>query len=181
MSSESKIKQAAEFLYEQKGDRQKFGPMPEAFAPLSTDEAYAIQYELHELVATEKGPIAGYKVALTSRAVQEMAGVSEPAFGGIFASTIHESPSSVRGEDYLHLGIECEIAIQLGADLPPREVPYNRDTVAEAVWAMMAAFELLDDRYFDYSQVKTLKRLLLNLDARRKSSESAHLAPYLAS
>jgi len=118
------------------------------------DEAYAVQEALAELLAEAKGPVVGYKIALTSRVVQEMVGMSEPAAGVVFANTVHRSPASVSRDDYVHLGIECEIAVQLGADLPPEGIPYDRESVAEAVESVATAFELIDDRYADYSQAR---------------------------
>jgi 2-keto-4-pentenoate hydratase len=53
----------------------------------------------------------------------------------------------------VRLGVECEIAVQLGRDLPAAQAPYRRDQVADAVAAVMPAFELIDDRQADYIQL----------------------------
>jgi 2-oxo-3-hexenedioate decarboxylase/2-keto-4-pentenoate hydratase len=59
----------------------------------------------------------------------------------------------LRRADYVRLGIECEIAVQLGSDLTAARAPYNRDHVADAIAAVMPAFELVDDREADYAQL----------------------------
>ena len=68
---------------------------------------------------------------------------------------MHASPARVRHADYLHVGVECEIAVRLGRDLPAAGAPYTRAAVAEAVEACMAGMEIVDDRYVDYKSMDT--------------------------
>jgi len=151
MSNQGRIQQAARFVFEERQTRNPFGPIPATFAPRTIDEAYAAQDELHKLLADTYGPLAGYKIALTTRAMQQMVGLNDPVAAGILKKTIHHSPATIPRTEFVHLGIECEIALQLGSDLSPDMAPYNRDRVANAVSAAMAAFELIDDRHADYS------------------------------
>ena len=51
------------------------------------------------------------------------------------------------------MGAECEIATLLDRDLPVSSVPYDRHKVAEAVSALMPAFEIIEDRNADYSNL----------------------------
>ena len=48
------------------------------------------------------------------------------------------------------MGIECEIAVRMGADLPARAGGHTPETVAPAIAAVMPAFELIEDRNADY-------------------------------
>jgi 2-keto-4-pentenoate hydratase len=43
--------------------------------------------------------------------------------------------------------VECEYAFRLGVDLPPRDAPYGREEVAEAVSAVHGCIEVADSRY----------------------------------
>ena len=153
MTGESQVREAARYLWEEHQARKPFGPIPEPYTPNSIDEAYAVQEEFQRLLARTYGPIAGYKIALTTPVMRQMVGVNEPVIGAIFARTIHHSPATVRATDYLRLGVECEIAVRLDADLPAARAPYNRGNVADAVGVVMAAFELVDDRRADYSKL----------------------------
>src|SRR4030095_3197495 len=99
------------------------------------------------------GPVAGYKIALTTPVMQQMVGFHTPIAGAILARIIHSSPVTLRRTDYVRLGVECEIAVQLGKDLPAAQAPYRRDQVGDAVAAVMPAFELIDDRQADYTQL----------------------------
>jgi 2-keto-4-pentenoate hydratase len=161
MSDPGRMQQAARFLCDERQAHRRYGPMPETLAPRTVDEAYAVQAALHTLLAGLLGPVAGYKVGLTTAVMQQRVGLYEPIAGGIFTESIHPSPSTIRSTDYIHLGIEPEIAFQLGADLPAEMAPYSRASVADAVAAAMVAFELFDDRLADLSQRSALALSLI--------------------
>jgi 2-keto-4-pentenoate hydratase len=153
MPDQDRIQQAARLLWAEHRAHNPFGPMPATLAPRTVDEAYAMQAELHSLMTEVRGPVAGYKIALTTPVMQQMVGFHAPIAGAILARTIHASPVTVRRTDYVHLGVECEIAVQLGTDLPAAQAPYRRDQLGDAVAAVIPAFELVDDRQADYTQL----------------------------
>jgi 2-keto-4-pentenoate hydratase len=153
MPDGDRIQQASRFLWEEHRAHKPFEPMPATLAPRTVDEAYAMQDELHSLMIEVHGPLAGYKIALTTPVMQRMVGFHAPIAGAILARTIHSSPITLRRTDYVRLGVECEIAVQLGRDLPAAQASYRRDQVADAVAAVMPAFELIDDRQADYTQL----------------------------
>lgn len=148
--STTRAAKAAQFLLDGKRAHRAFSAIPEEHAPRSVDEAYAAQGAFHVLNAQRNGEIVGYKVALTTKVMQQMVGYEEPIPGAIFASTVHTSPATTACADYTHLGIECEIAVRLGRDLPAAREPYTRATVTDAIDEVMAAFELVDDRNVYY-------------------------------
>jgi 2-keto-4-pentenoate hydratase len=156
MFDDGRIQQAARWLVAEHRARKPFGPMPEALAPRSVDDGYAIQEAFHTLMTATYGPVAGYKVALTAPVMQQMVGFHTPFAGTILTRTIHQSPATVPRTDYVRLGIECEIAVRLGMDLPAARAPFSRSDVTDAAAAVMAAFELVDDRAADYSQLGAL-------------------------
>ena len=57
--------------------------------------------------------------------------------------------------DHWRPGVECEIAVRLGQALPADAAPFDRDAVAAAVEACMAAIEIVDDRYEDFRALDT--------------------------
>ncbi len=153
MSDKTYIQEAARFLFEERQAGNSFAPIPAPYTPHHFDEAYAVQEALQQRLVAVSGPIVGYKIALTTPVMQQMVGVGEPIAGAILAKTIHDSPARVQWSDYVHLGVECEIAVQLSADLPAERAPYSRDSVADVVGTVRAAFELVDDRHADYAQL----------------------------
>ena len=153
VTNESRDQQAAQFLFEAHAARKPYQPIPREFAPRTITEAYDMQDAYHKLITGGRGPIAGYKVALTTTVMQRMVGFDAPWAGAVFASGVHQSPASIRGEEYVHLGAECEVAVLLNRDMPAALAPYDRASAAEAVGALMPAFELVDDRGADYSDL----------------------------
>ncbi len=117
----------------------------------SIEAAYLVQDAFHALLRERGHRLVGYKIALTSKAMQEFCGVDQPLSGVVFEQFVHESPATVRLADHRHLGVEFEVAVRLGADLPPASVPHDRDSVAAAVASCQPAFELVEDRNADYS------------------------------
>jgi 2-keto-4-pentenoate hydratase len=153
MADQDRIRQAARWLWAEHQAGRPFTPIATPLAPRTADEAYAVQAELQELMADVHGPIAGYKIALTTPVMQQMVGFHAPMAGAIMASGIHSSPVTLRRSDYVRLGVECELAVQLSRDLPAAQAPYGRDQVADAVAAIMPAFELVDDRQANYTEL----------------------------
>jgi 2-keto-4-pentenoate hydratase len=60
---------------------------------------------------------------------------------------VHHLDAVFRHADYVRPGVECEIAVRLGDDLEPDAAPFERGAVEAAVESVMAAIEIVDDRY----------------------------------
>jgi len=154
MADDTRISTAARYLFDGAVAGEKLAGLPQEMEPADLSEAYLVQDELQALwQAAGSGPIVGWKVALTSKVMQELVGVGEPCAGAIFASRLHRSPAAVSSADFVNLGVESEIAVRLANDLPADGGPYDRQTVADAVGAVMAGIELVDDRSMDYSRI----------------------------
>ena len=130
--------------------------LPTEFRPDDEAEAYDLQEALHELLACAGfGSVVGHKIGCTTLVMQRFLGINNPCAGGVFDSTIRELEGSFSFDRLLHPGVECEIAIRLKSDLVPDGAPHNRESVATAVGSVMAAIELVDDRWKDYKSVDT--------------------------
>ena len=145
MPVNAKIQQAAQTLSEQFRANKLF-VLEDRLIPSGLDEAYAVQREFQEDISRDQGPIAGYKLAYTTAALQQANGVSDPCLGIMLANNIRQSPATLAAADFVQLGLECEVGVRLGADLPPSGAPYDRTKVAEAVESLTAAFEIIDIR-----------------------------------
>ena len=142
-----RIEKAAAFMHQTHLDGSGHQRIPEAIRPRDLQEAYAAQEAFHRLRTGSESPsLAGYKIAATSKAIQEQVGLREPFLGAILPGMAHHSPHALSLGDYQQLGVECEIAVELGAELLPDGAPFDRDAVAAAVCAVHPAFELLDMR-----------------------------------
>src|SRR2546427_7356116 len=128
------IEAAARASFEMHRTRARYGPLDAALRSAPLEDAYRVQDALHRImVAAGRGDIAGWKIALTSRAMQQMTGVDQPAAGAIFSKVVHASPARVDLAAYHHLGVEFEVAVRLGDDLPASGGPWARAAVAGPV------------------------------------------------
>lgn len=153
-SDPDRVASAARFFYDIHRGRKTLPPTPAEIRDASVDEAYAIQEALQALFVPERGPIVGYKIAITTPVMQKLMAIDQSIAGAIFARMVHRSPATLRHGDYGRVAVECEIAVRLGADLPVRDRPYTRDDVAAAVEACLPAIELIEDHACDaYTEV----------------------------
>ena len=116
-------------------------------AALTAAEAYRIQQALAERQVARGDRIVGYKAALTSKAMQQMAGVDEPLLGTLLASRVRMDGDPISLAGYLKASLEPEVAVLLGRDLPGPGV-----TEVEALGAIagyLPAVELGDYRTGD--------------------------------
>jgi len=157
MSSDGpKIEQAARLLCRARTRRTPFERFPPACVPADEREAYAVQAALHRcLTEAGWGEVVGYKIGCTTPVMQAYLGIPNPCAGGVFASTVQHERGTLAPDQCIRVGVECEIAVALGTDLPPAGAPYDRARVAAAVRACMAAIEVVDDRYVDYRSLDT--------------------------
>ena len=154
--------ESARFFDEAHRTRARYQNLPDAIAPKTFDEAYAAQEALCALWEPRLGPVAGRKIAVTTKVMQELMGIDHPCGGLIFASRIHSSPAKIKKADFINVRIECELAVRLGRDLPKGAKPYTREAVREAVSEIMAAFELIEDRNAEYKACKALSLIADN-------------------
>jgi 2-keto-4-pentenoate hydratase len=130
------IATAARASLEMHRTRTRYRPFDATLRAAPLDDAYRIQDALHRLMAEAgRGEIAGWKIALTSKAMQQMTGVDQPAAGAIFSKLVHASPARVDVAAYHHLGVEFEVAVRMADDLPASGGPWTRASVAGRVAA----------------------------------------------
>jgi 2-oxo-3-hexenedioate decarboxylase/2-keto-4-pentenoate hydratase len=153
---------AARYLDEAHRTRARYQNLPELTAPKTVAEAYAAQAALCELWGPRLGPVAGLKIATTTKVMQALMGIDHPCMGTIFASRVHTSPAKISKADFINVRIECELAVKLGHDLPKAAAPHTRESVRAAVSHIMPAFELIEDRFADYKSTKALSLIADN-------------------
>jgi 2-keto-4-pentenoate hydratase len=108
--------------------------------------------DLQEIEEKEgRGPVAGYKIAITTPVMQQLCGLDEPCWGAIFASEVRKAPAELRAAQFCRLGIETEIAMRMGEDAPGGE---NHEKIARRVEACMPAIELIEDLGYDYKRIE---------------------------
>ena len=124
--------------------------------PATISDAYDIQERYVALLRAEHGNAVGYKVGLTSAAMQKFCGIDHPIAGVVLASRVHQSGATVRRADYGRLGLEFEIAVRIKSDVPVSGAPVTAEMVAPHIGGVCAAIELVDDRSADYGNLDVL-------------------------
>jgi 2-keto-4-pentenoate hydratase len=148
--------EVARYMAKLHASRAEYAHVPNEFGLATIEEAYRAQEALASLLAAREGPIAGAKIATTTKVMQQLMGIDHPCGGLIFANRVHTSPAALRLSDHIHLVIECELGLRLGRGLPKEAAPYTAEMVRLAVASVMPAFELIEDRKADYKRTNVL-------------------------
>jgi 2-oxo-hept-3-ene-1,7-dioate hydratase len=77
------------------------------------EDSYAIQNVWRDTMLASGRRIAGRKIGLTSRAMQQATGISEPDYGVMFDDTVWENGSVIPFDDFSNVRIEVELAFVL--------------------------------------------------------------------
>lgn len=153
---------AARWIADQHAARATYENLPADLAPATVEEAYAAQDALHRLWEPRLGPLAGRKIATTTKVMQALMGIDHPCGGGIFSACVHAAPATLNAADYTSLMLEFELAVRLSSDLPRNAEPWTRETVISAVGAVIPAFELIEDRRAVYKETRALSLICDN-------------------
>ncbi len=153
--NDDQVARVARDLFDAFDAKQPFEPLAGAARPDSLEIAYRIQNSVYDLMGTAGGlgSRGGHKIALTSKAIQQLVGLDKPIYGAMFASQIYSTGHAINLGDYVRLGLEFEVGVRLAADVPTSSESYTKDTIAPFVHSCMPAFELIEDRAADYSQL----------------------------
>jgi 2-keto-4-pentenoate hydratase len=148
----SRVDLAAAHLCAARLHHMPLGHLPGELEPRDEADAYAIQDALHPcLTSAGRGSVVGYKIGCTTRVMQQYLGIHNPCAGAIFASSVRQQHGQFPHADFIRVGVECEIAVRLADDVDATQAPVDRFAVARALDACMAAIEIVEDRYVDYS------------------------------
>jgi 2-keto-4-pentenoate hydratase len=148
---DSAARRAAETLLAEHRSNTPFRPLVPPDATIS--DAYDIQEHYVALLRRKLGEAVGYKVGLTSAAMQTFCGIDHPIAGVVLASRVHRPGASVRRADFGRLGLEFEVAVRFKSDVPVTGKPWTAEAIAPHIDGVCAAIELVDDRAADYSNL----------------------------
>jgi 2-keto-4-pentenoate hydratase len=124
--------------------RQRTAPGPEWMKRLSREEAYRVQLGLLARYAAAGERQAGWKVGLTSKAMQLQQGVHEPVLGFLLQSGEQPSGTRFRHADLIRPGFENELCLTVGTTLCGPGVSVEQAGAALAT--MAPAFEIIERR-----------------------------------
>lgn len=135
---------AAEALFQAEATGRQIGLLSLAHPGMTLDDAYAVQAAL---VARKKAAgrrVIGWKIGLTSRAMQDALKIDTPDSGVLFDDMLFEDGAEIPDGRFIQPRIEAEIAFLLKS--PLRGEGITRAQVLAATEAVAPALEILDTR-----------------------------------
>jgi 2-oxo-hept-3-ene-1,7-dioate hydratase len=138
------IEQAAQALFEAETSRKQIGLLSKQHPDWTLEDAYAVQDALVKKKLASGRSIVGWKIGLTSKAMQDALKIDTPDSGILFDDMLFANGDAIPNDRFIQPRIEAEIAFVMKRDLAP-ENP-TRDTVIGATDYVVAALEILDTR-----------------------------------
>ena len=150
----TKIEKVSEFIFQshQRGDT--FSNLENDMKPQDFAEAYDIQKRLRQKLP--RGPLGGYKIALSSKIQQDYHNITQPVYGGLFRKEIFNSPKMIVLKNYHRMSVEFELAFELSDRIADSAIHRNLENIFPDISNVMPAIELVDDRGANYEGLDPL-------------------------
>jgi 2-oxo-hept-3-ene-1,7-dioate hydratase len=103
----------AERLNEAETKRQQVKATTSLYPEMDITDAYKIQSKWVEIKKMAGRKVAGYKIGLTSRAMQKSMNIDEPDYGTLLDDMVFEEGSEISSDNFLDPRIEVELAFYL--------------------------------------------------------------------
>ena len=121
-------------------------------SPSTISDAYDIQDRFVSLLRQRNGEPVGYKIGLTSAAMQAFCRIDHPIAGVVLARRVHQTGARIKRADFGRLGLEFEIAVRIKSDVPAA-TDRTAESIEPHIDGVCAAIELVDDRGADYTNL----------------------------
>ncbi len=142
MLTQEQVDSTAKALFEAEKNGTQIGLISMQFPTMDMDDAYRIQdacLALHE--ASGRKPI-GWKIGLTSKAMQNALGIDIPDSGVLFEDMLFETGAVVPKGRFIEPRVEAEIAFIMERDV---DEP-SREAIIAATRFVAPSIEILDTR-----------------------------------
>ena len=144
MLSQDEIQAAAESLDQAERTRVQTGLLSLKHPQMTMDDSYAVQSAwVQKKIASGRKPI-GWKIGLTSKAMQYALNINIPDSGVLFDDMVFEDGATVPADRFIQPRIEAEIAFVMKAPLKGPDISIF--DVLNATDYVTPALEILDTR-----------------------------------
>jgi 2-oxo-hept-3-ene-1,7-dioate hydratase len=140
----AQIAAAAEALFAAEAESRQIGLISTAHPGATLDDAYAIQSALVARKEAAGRRRIGWKIGLTSRAMQQALGITTPDSGVLFDDMLFQTGATIPAGRFIQPRIEAEIAFVMKAPLQGKGV--TREQVLAATDHVAPSLEILDTR-----------------------------------
>jgi 2-keto-4-pentenoate hydratase len=135
---------AADLAAAYQAGQPTLAPLTSTYDGLTVDDAYAIQQLQISSRLAGGASIIGYKVGLTSAAMQQQMGVYEPDFGHLLTGMLYPADAPIDTRRFRQPRAEPEVALILGDSL--RGPGLSVADVMSATRYALPAIEIIDSR-----------------------------------
>mgnify|MGYP001265776938 FL=1 len=141
---------AAEELFIAEKNRKQIGLLSVKYENIDMEDAYKIQKALVQRKIKDGLKIKGWKIGLTSKAMQNALNINIPDSGILFDNMLFEDRDSIPTSRFIETRIEAEIAFVMKHSISGENI--SRDEVLEATDYVLPALEILDTRILRIDQ-----------------------------
>ena len=142
--SDEQIAAAASALVEAEANGKQIGLLSLEYPELTMDDAYRIQSGITKIKLSSGRKITGWKIGLTSKAMQSALNIDIPDSGILFDDMHFENNDSIAKGRFIQPRIEAEIAFVMKAKVDGLNA--TRESVLAAIDYVAPAIEILDTR-----------------------------------
>lgn len=143
MTPQDHAQAAADLLAAEKSGKQ-IGLLTKVHPDMGMDDAYAIQNAIYRAKLAKGRRVIGWKIGLTSKAMQYALNIDIPDSGILFDDMLFEHGAMVEKGRFIQPRIEAEIAFVFKAELGGVDV--SREDVIAATDFVAPSIEILDTR-----------------------------------
>lgn len=135
----------ADELAEATSSRTTIERISARFPDATVEDSYAVQRIWRSRREETGARVIGRKIGLTSKAMQDATGITEPDYGIIFADQVHRSGETLEHARWSNVRVEVELAFVLHSPLEGEGLTLEQ--VLEATETVVPALEILDSHF----------------------------------
>ena len=152
------INTAAQSLFVAEQDGQQIGILTESHPQMTLADGYAVQDALVALKQASGRRQIGWKIGLTSRAMQQALQIETPDSGVLFDDMLFVNGDTIAPGRFIEPRIEAEIAFVMKSPLQGAHI--TREDVINATDYVCPALEILDTRIIRQNPQTGARRLV---------------------
>ena len=166
---------AALALLDAEATRRQIGLLSLAHPGMTLDDAYAVQADLIALKLAAGRRRVGWKIGLTSRAMQEALKIDTPDSGVLLDDMVFQDGATVPKNRFIQPRVEAEIAFLMARDLSGPGI--TREDVIAATAHVAPALEILDTRILRSDPVTGQARIITDTVSDNAANAGVVLGP----
>jgi len=159
MTPDDHINAAADLLHAEE-TREQISLLTKRYPEMSMDDAYAVQTAIYRTKIQQGRTVVGWKIGLTSKAMQYALNIDIPDSGILFDNMVFSNGTIVPKDRFIQPRIEAEIAFVMKSSVGGENV--TREDVIEATDYVAPSLEILDTRILRVDPETNAKRKIFD-------------------